>query len=305
MIAFAIFFAQMSMTEREIRTQPSCWRRAAGMAAEADVAAALPPDGVDLAVVGCGTSWYMAQAYAALREGAGRGRTDAFAAAQFGPGRAYPFVLALTRSGTTSEIVDVLRNVRLGSVATVLTAVPSSPAAEFAQRVVVLDFADEESVVQTRFATSALALLRAALGEAMEAAASDAERALAAGLPIDLEQVDQVTFLGSGWTYGLANEAALKLREAAQFWSESHLAMEYRHGPISIAAPGRAVWPFGPLPPGLRDQVRATGATLVDTGDLDPMAALVLAQRVAVAAAEARGLDPDRPRHLTRSVILS
>jgi hypothetical protein len=80
--------------------------------------------------------------------------------------------------------------------------------------------------------------------------------------------------------------------------------VEYRHGPISIAAPGRAVWPFGPLPPGLAEQVRATGATLVDTGGLDPLAGLVLAQRYAVAAAERRGLDPDKPRSLTRSVIL-
>jgi fructoselysine-6-P-deglycase FrlB-like protein len=36
----------------------------------------------------------------------------------------------------------------------------------------------------------------------------------------------------------------------------------------------------------------------------DPLAGLVLAQRTAVAAAEARGLDPDRPRNLTRSVVL-
>ena len=122
--------------------------------------------------------------------------------------------------------------------------------------------------------------------------------------PLDPAHLEQVSFLGAGWTYGLANEAALKLREAAQFWAESYLAMEYRHGPISIAAPGRAVWPFGPLPPGLADQIVATGATLVRTGDLDPLAALVLAQRFAVAAAAARGLDPDRPRALTRSVIL-
>ena len=58
------------------------------------------------------------------------------------------------------------------------------------------------------------------------------------------------------------------------------------------------------MPPGLAEQVRGTGATLVETGDLDPMAALVLAQRFAVAAAEARGLDPDHPRNLTRSVVL-
>jgi len=34
------------------------------------------------------------------------------------------------------------------------------------------------------------------------------------------------------------------------------------------------------------------------------MAELVLIQRVAVELAEACGLDPDRPKHLTRSVVL-
>jgi fructoselysine-6-P-deglycase FrlB-like protein len=35
------------------------------------------------------------------------------------------------------------------------------------------------------------------------------------------------------------------------------------------------------------------------------MAHLVVAQRLAVAIAEYRGLNPDAPRHLTRSVILT
>jgi CRISPR-associated protein Cas5a/b/c len=294
----------MSRTAAEIESQPDCWRRAARLAAEAATTAGLPPDGADLAVVGCGTSWFVAQAYAALRESAGRGRTDAFPASAYPAGRRYRHVLALSRSGTTSEVITLLAALPRDAASLLVTAVPDSPAATVAGRVVTLAFADEESVVQTRFATTALALLRAALGEDVETAARDAERALATPLPLDSAAVEQVTFLGSGWTYGLANEAALKLREAAQAWAESHLAMEYRHGPISIAAPGRAVWPFGPLPPDLADQVRATGATLVDTGDLDPLAALVLAQRYAVAAAERRGLDPDRPRNLTRSVIL-
>jgi glucosamine 6-phosphate synthetase-like amidotransferase/phosphosugar isomerase protein len=34
------------------------------------------------------------------------------------------------------------------------------------------------------------------------------------------------------------------------------------------------------------------------------MATLVLVQRLAVALAVARGLDPDHPRNLTRSVVL-
>ena len=45
-----------------------------------------------------------------------------------------------------------------------------------------------------------------------------------------------------------------------------------------------------------------TGATIVNGGS-DPMAELVLIQRMAVELAEARGLDPDHPKHLTRSVV--
>ncbi len=300
----ALVSAEVSKTSTEIASQPACWRRAAALAATPEGVAFLPPAGADLAVVGCGTSLYVAQAYAALRENAGQGRTDAFAASEFPHGRAYPFILALTRSGTTSEIIALLRALAGKATRLLVTAVADAPAWDDAERRLLLDFADEESVVQTRFATATLAFLRIALGEDVERAASDAERALAAPMPIDPAAIEQVTFLGSGWTVGLAREAGLKLREAAQFWTEAYPVMEYRHGPISIAAPGRAVWPFGPLPPGLADQVAATGASLVDTGDLDPLAALVLAQRFAVAVAEQRGLDPDKPRSLTRSVIL-
>ena len=38
---------------------------------------------------------------------------------------------------------------------------------------------------------------------------------------------------------------------------------------------------------------------------LDPMADLILAQRFAVTLATSRGLDPDAPRHLARSVVLA
>ena len=93
------------------------------------------------------------------------------------------------------------------------------------------------------------------------------------------------------------------MREAAQSWTEAYPQMEYRHGPISIAEPGRVVWVFGEPVPGLLDDVAATGATVV-CDDLDPVADLVRVQRLAVRLAEAAGLDPDRPRNLTRSVVL-
>jgi fructoselysine-6-P-deglycase FrlB-like protein len=294
----------MSRTTAEILTQPACWRRAAEFARTAEVADLLPGPRGDVAVVGCGTSFYVAQAYAAAREAAGHGVSDAFAASEYPRARAYGRVVAVSRSGTTSEVESLLAALPSAGVPLLITAVRDSPAAAAAGESIVLDFADEESVVQTRFATTVLALLRASLGHDVARATDDAARALDLDLPIEPGSVSQVTFLGTGWTVGLASEAALKLREAAQAWSESYPAMEYRHGPIAIAAPGRAVWPFGPLPRGLADDIRATGAALVDTGDLDPMAALVLAQRFAVAEAERRGLDPDQPRNLTRSVIL-
>ncbi|HLT61854.1 MAG TPA: sugar isomerase, partial [Microlunatus sp.] len=94
-----------------------------------------------------------------------------------------------------------------------------------------------------------------------------------------------------------------KFRETSASWAESYPAMDYRHGPISIADEGRAVWMFGEAPAGLADDVTATGATFVDR-DLDPLVDLIMAQRVAVARAVALGVNPDQPRHLTRSVVL-
>jgi fructoselysine-6-P-deglycase FrlB-like protein len=288
-----------SFVAAEIASQPACWRRAAEIGAGGLGVGA----GERVAVVGCGTSWFMAMAYAALREGAGHGVTDAFAASEAPLGRDYDRVVAISRSGTTTEVVDLLRAHAGRAATTVVTGVAGSPVTEVAGTAVVLEFADERSVVQTRFATSTLALLRASLGEDLGAATADCARVLE--LPVaELAAAEQITFLGRGWTVGLAAEAALKLREAAGAWTESYPAMEYRHGPISIARPGRATWMFGPAPDGLADEVAALGADFVSTG-VDPMAQLVLAQRVAVAMAAARGLDPDNPRGLSRSVILA
>ncbi|MBG0566793.1 SIS domain-containing protein [Actinoplanes aureus] len=307
----------MSHVKAEIATQPECWRQAAKLAGSPG----LPERGERVAVVGCGTSWFMAKSYAVLREQAGHGETDAFQASDFPYGRRYDRLVAITRSGTTTEVVDVMRTVGERTPVTVLTADAAQPAAEIADNTVVLDFADEQSVVQTRFATSVLAVLRAHLGHDIETIAMDGEVAVRLPLPVHPALFDQITFLGRGWTVGLAEEAALKCRETAGYWTESYPAMDYRHGPISIAGPRRVVWAFGEVPEGLADEVEATGAAYVHSrhhggyaslgrwvggrAPLDPMADLILAQRVAVLLATTQGLDPDNPRNLTRSVVLT
>ena len=100
---------------------------------------------------------------------------------------------------------------------------------------------------------------------------------LAAPLPPELLAARQFTFLGTGWTYGLANEAALKLREAAGLWTEAYPAMEYRHGPAAVTGEGSVVWLFGPPPDGLAGEIAAAGGTAW-IGDEDPLAELVRVQ---------------------------
>jgi fructoselysine-6-P-deglycase FrlB-like protein len=290
----------VSHTSSEIADQPELWTRAAALVGDC---AGLPRPGERVAFVGCGTSWFIGQAYAVLRERAGQGVTDAFAASEFPGVRDYDRVVALTRSGTTTEVLRLLADIRATVATTAITGTPGTPIVDAADEIVMLDFADEKSVVQTRFATTALALLRAHLGEDLSAAVRDAKTAVEAAPAAEFVAAEQFTFLGTGWSVGLAAEAALKMREAAGAWTESYPAMEYRHGPISIAAPNRITWVFGPVPDGLAEQVAATGGTLV-AGALDPMAELIRVQKLAVAIAERLGLNPDEPRHLTRSVVL-
>ncbi|MDR1806533.1 MAG: sugar isomerase [Propionibacteriaceae bacterium] len=292
----------MSHVLAEIASQPACWRLATSAVPKA--AAALPTPGERVAVIGCGTSWFMAMAYAGLREAAGLGWTDAFTASEFLPSRRYDRVIGISRSGTTTEVVRALATVAPGTRTTALVGSLATPVAGAADATVDLSFADERSVVQTRFATSVLAFLRAGLGEDLTPAIADAEEAVTAALPRRWADADQVAYVGQGWTVGLAQEAALKLREASQGWGEAYPAMDYRHGPIAIAQPGRIVWAFGPVPQGLADEVAATGAEFV-WSPADPMADLIRAQRLAVARAQALGLDPDHPRNLTRSVVLA
>ncbi|WP_103349833.1 SIS domain-containing protein [Amycolatopsis sp. CA-128772] len=285
----------------EIASQPDCWREAGALAAAND--GWLPATGARVAITGCGTSWFVGQAYAALREAAGLGETDAFAASEFPVGRTYDHVLALTRSGTTTEVHTLLAELCGRTKTTVITGVPGEVSGA-ADAIVDLSAMDERSVVQTRFATTALAMLRTHLGEDLTEIVAQAERVLAEPLPEALTTAEQFSFLGTGWSIGLANEAALKFREACLLWTESYPAWDYRHGPISICEPGRVTWMFGTAPDGLADDVRRAGGTFVESG-LDPLADLVHAQLVAGAIAHRKGLDPDRPRGLTRSVVLA
>jgi glucosamine--fructose-6-phosphate aminotransferase (isomerizing) len=290
-----------TITEREIRSQPEVWARAVAAAGEG--ARVLGRPGERVLLLGCGTSAFVAESIAALRERAGQGETDAAYASEWTPGRTYDRVVVISRSGTTSEVLEALAQVPVGTVRAAVVGVAGSPVVAAADEALVLDFADEESVVQTRFPTSVLALARTGFGEDLSAVLDQAAEVLTAPLPVDPARFGHFVFLGRSWSYGLAQEAALKIREAAQAWSESYPALDYRHGPVAVAGETSLVTLFGDADPALAADIERTGAT-VQHWDLDPLVQLVQAQRLAVELAGTRGLDADNPRHLTRSVVL-
>jgi fructoselysine-6-P-deglycase FrlB-like protein len=289
------------ITAEEIASQPACWVRAQDQAAAG--LAGLPLDGERVLVIGCGTSYYAALCYAWLREQGGHGPTDALIASELPPTiREYDRVVAISRSGTTTEVRQALARFDVTPV-TALVGVTGTPVAERATDVIDLSYADERSVVQTRFPTTVLALLRTALGQDEKARAElvrHGEAAIEAALLAD--QPTQLVVLASGWAVGLAEEGALKCREAAGMWAEAYATGEYRHGPISVAGPGTLVWAMTGLSDTETEAIDATGATIRHGGG-EPVAELVLLQRHAVAWAAAAGRDADRPVHLSRSVI--
>jgi fructoselysine-6-P-deglycase FrlB-like protein len=286
----------------EIETQPDDWAAARDLAKQFQ--ALLPAPGERVAVIGCGTSLFMSRAIAAARETAGLGLTDAWPASDHRLERGYNRILAITRSGTTTEVVDALATYVGDAQITVVTATPGTPVVEQGEAIV-LPQIDERSVVQTRFATTTLAMLRWHLGHDLDPVVEQARSALKepeTGLDA-ARSADQLTFVGMGWATAIAEEAALKLRESTQSWVEAYPMTEYRHGPISVSAAGRVVWAFGPLVANFARDVAATGAHF-EHRDVDPMADLVRVQRLCLLRAADRGLDPDHPRNLSRSIIL-
>lgn len=285
----------------EIASQPDCWARA--LQASDEAVKVLPGRGERVAIIGCGTSWHVAAAIAAAREDAGEGETDAFPASEL-PVRAYDAVLAISRSGTTTEVLDALTNVPAPVRKIGITADAATPIRDTVDQLLVLDYADEESVVQTRFATTVLTVARAHIGHDLAPVVEQARAAVAAELEDHLVDRPHYVFLGRGWATGVAREAALKVEETGAAWSEAYPGLEYRHGPLSAATGETVVWLLGVADDTLTRDIGRTGASVV-AADRDPQAELVLVQRVAVASAQARGLDPDRPRYLTRSVMLA
>jgi len=302
---------QMNTIEDDIRSTPAILRRTSARIAEHKTAFGALFGGPAI-LLGCGTSYCVGLAAAASYERKRHVPAQAIIASDYVP-RAGWMVVAISRTGQTTELLRAMQAAQaIGVPVFLLAGEDASPAAQYADAVLPLEFAAEAGVVQTRFITAATAALRALMfdegsGDTIGDLALEMEQSLAAFDPTPFLRFDHVVFLGRGPQYGLACAAALNLQETALLVPEAHQTLDYRHGPIAAADANTLVWAFDAASDtesaAVLDDVRNTGAT-VYAAAADPLITLAQAQLVAFFRARTGNLDPTAPRNLVRAIIL-
>jgi glucosamine--fructose-6-phosphate aminotransferase (isomerizing) len=295
---------------------------------------------------GCGSTYYLSLAAASLFQELTGWGTRAVPGGELilYPDTAYEkdiptLLVAISRSGTTSETVAAVRKFKQADRGPVLviTNYEDTPLSKLGDISVAIPAGQEESVAQTRsFASmyvaatafAAICAERVVLLSAMEKLPALGEKlinqydGLARRIGKNLE-LDRFYFLGSGPRYGLACETNLKLKEMTLTHSEPFYFFEFRHGPMSMVTNTAMVI-------GMRsslnasheqtvlDEMRSLGGQVLSLGESDADVAfesqlpeevrnvlyLPVLQLMAYYRAQAKGLDPDNPRNLSAVIQL-
>lgn len=344
-------------TFREILEQPAVWQRV--LDTLPDRLEGLDLDGIEeLFLVGCGSSYHLAEAGAKIFAAVTGARvrfapaSEVFLAPHsvFHKGDRIGLV-ALSRTGTTTEVlkaVELFKRLRsqgdLSGPVFGVTCTPDSPLVAACDQAVLIPATEESLVMTQAFTGTLLALALWAAGVAAEPDALGALSALDAAGQQVLERASMIkelasyaeirrfVFLGSGILHAIAAEGALKLQEMALLPDvAAYHALEYRHGPKSTVGADTLVVMLlseagARYETELLAELKGLGArTLVLSGHdgdaaqphadyhvavgaypdaLRAMLYTPLLQLLAYHRAMLRGTDPDRPQHLSRSVIL-
>ncbi len=340
-------------TYREILEQPEAW--AAAIRSFDRAAPELdhlfydrPPE--EVIFTGCGSSYYLSMTAAAAFQQVAGLRARAVPASELlqfpgsvlAPGL-HALLVASSRSGTTTETVRALGVARrLGITTLSFTCASRSSLARQADLCITSPKGRESSVVMTKSFSSLLLLCLLVAAKRADSPALSGELRR---LPILGKRVIKVAvtladglgagasrfvFLGGGPAHGIAWEAMLKMTEMAQRPALAYHPLEFRHGPIAVAAPGTVAVLFGSragakLEADLARDLRCHGAMVItlrdewrSTAEVDVDIALGVhlsdearcllyvpfAQALAYHRAVGLGLDPDRPRHLSHAVHL-
>jgi glucosamine--fructose-6-phosphate aminotransferase (isomerizing) len=238
--------------------------------------------------------------------------------------------LAISQSGRSPDLIATLEAAKQGgALAVALVNDPASPLAAAADHVLPLHAAPETSVAATKSFIASLAALTAlvaawgedeTLARALMETPALLPRAWEADwspLVVRLTTARGLYVIGRGLGLGIAQEAALKLKETCGLHAEAFSAAELRHGPMALVGPDLPLLAFrqsDETEESVDELVRdmtARGADVFVTGTdmlpsvshdpaLEPMLQIQSFYRAAVTLSVARGFDPDQPPHLAK-----
>jgi glutamine---fructose-6-phosphate transaminase (isomerizing) len=257
--------------------------------------------------------------------------------AQLGLNKA--LTMTISQSGQSPDLLEVTRQARrAGALTVAFVNQADSPLASTAEVVFPLHAGTEEAVAATKsYLATLVALvqlmaywqentaLKNALPSLPEAMHVAANADWSAGLEV-LAESDNGLVIGRGYTFSIANELALKLKETSTFHAEAMSGAELLHGPVALVEPDFPLLVLATKDkalPGmleLLENLRTKGHVLVASSEsqaldlahtplplptklhpvLDP---ILLAQAFYPFAAQlalARGFDPDSPRNLSK-----
>ena len=251
------------------------------------------------------------------------------------PDLAGTVVLAISQSGRSPDLLTTAKQAAAqGALLVAMINDGDSPLAAMADVVIPLCAGPEHSVAATKSFIASLAAtvhLLAAWTEdpEVESALSQLPGKLAEAWQLDwsaalpeLGAATSMFVIGRGHALGIVQEAALKFKETCAIQAEGLSAAEVRHGPMAVVGKDYPVLLFGQPDESLASvaslagEFASRGARVLSAGvpgapgtvlpvlPADPLVAPILqiasVYRLANALAVARGLDPDRPRHLTK-----
>ncbi len=329
-------------TYREIKSQTKAWAQAIDVTKAVSLPRA--SDYQQVIFTGCGSTYYLSLAAAALfQELTGYAARAVPGGELLLNSRDYlttekTLLVAVSRSGTTSETVKAVEKFKAekhGDVAVISNY--DEILSRLADVNIVVDKGQEESVAQTRsyasmfVAASAFAARMAGRDDLVDAMGKlpdvgnliiDKYESFAKEIGENLD-FDRFYFLGSGLRYGLACEVNLKMKEMTLTHSEPFHFLEFRHGPMSMVNQNAVV--LGMLSEANRaheakvlSEMRTLGGTVVALAERDAdvvfesevpesvrgVLYLPVLQMMAFYRSVAKGLNPDRPTHLTAVVKL-
>jgi glucosamine--fructose-6-phosphate aminotransferase (isomerizing) len=225
----------------------------------------------------------------------------------------YPPCLAIgvSQSGAAPDVSEVIGEMRRNGHPTLaVTNTLDSRLGREAEATILLEAGEERSVAATKTYTASLLALyqvvHAAGGElpapvlpderACEFCKEHAEKALGAVL-----RSDRWFALARGFSFASAQETALKMMECAMLPFKAYSSSDFQHGPRALATHGTMALVFGEPIEGLEESgCLVENAPKSGTEPYVPISEIMFAQWLALLAARARGLDPDRPQNLSK-----